>query len=146
MRPLIQNFLKSLLLCSSFLYLGCFDIIDCIGGAKPELENKMLVSGRQGEEYYESILASIDNDPYDNDYYYDFHFYGDLPEGLNYEVYGRYFEIFGVPSERGTFHFSITLEVDAPEIEYDEEDIWSDGDRLCFGRDTITEDFFITIY
>lgn len=105
----------------SFLcFTGCDEIIECIINKSPELPDKILKVGLVNSYYSDFINAEIKNEPRDDDYDYYFELYGKLPEGIEMTVdYRRvYFE--GIPTESGSFNFTIVLSVDPP-LYYDDE-------------------------
>ena len=85
------------LAASTFLFQGCDEIYECIFNINPELHDRPLEIGFVGERYYDEVTAEISNEVNDNDYFYDFEVYGDIPPGLSVDFRRRSVEFFGRP-------------------------------------------------
>lgn len=85
--------------------------IDCLDDDQPELAPTSLPNPILNQEYSETIVASIRNEPYDDSFSYTFQLLGSIPKGLQTETVRRELRIFGTPTELGDFNFSITVEV-----------------------------------
>jgi len=112
-----RNFVLSLLFVigmgSSLTLVSCEDIIDsiadCVINRRPNLPDKDLEVGYLDKNYYDELKASIVNEPYDDDYYYNFKIMGQLPNGIESWVDGRKVVFSGRPLQTGTFYIKINL-------------------------------------
>ncbi|MGB5393630.1 MAG: hypothetical protein WBN16_05230 [Lutimonas sp.] len=86
------------------------DVLNC-SYRKAELQKKVLRTGKVDQNYVDSIKASVNNEPGDEDYPYNFSVYGDLPNGIYVEVHRNRLDLIGVPTEPGTFKFKIEVNV-----------------------------------
>lgn len=120
-----------------FLLQGCDEIYECVFNVNPELHDRPLEIGFVGERYYGEVTAEISNEVNDNDYYYDFEVYGDIPPGISFEFTRRSVEFFGVPEEKGTYRFEVELFVEA----YDYDGF--DGSPTC--SDSTIQQFTIQV-
>lgn len=124
---------------------SCSEMFDCIGSTKPELESKTLASAFPGQLYEDVITASVKNTSNDNDFYYYFSIDGDLPPGITYSEQGRSLIFQGSSSQTGTYNFKVTVTIEYPENYDPEAGFWEDNNRICFGDDTVSRDYTITI-
>lgn len=81
---------------------------DCNGFAEARLNDKDIIRGTKNVYMEEGIRAQVNNEPRDNDYFYDFVVY-DLPPGLDYEQVGRDVFIFGTPTQAGRYFFQVDV-------------------------------------
>ncbi|GAA4239663.1 hypothetical protein GCM10022291_34880 [Postechiella marina] len=130
---------KILLLLSFFSILTACDaildeVVECIVNRRPVLSNNKLDSGRNDTYYSNKIWAEIKNEPKDDNYYYNFSYRGDLPNGINIIFEDREVYIEGVPRETGRFKITIHVSVDA---RYYNED-GDIEDPLCSSSDSKT--------
>jgi hypothetical protein len=123
-RPIIFLFLVSF-----FCFSSCEEIVECIINKRPELPDKRLEDGYTNSYYTDELIAEIKNEPHDDDYGYFFDLYGDLPEGLDMIIDYRKVIFEGLPTEKGTYNFTIYLSVDPPE--YYDDDSGEYEDSLC---------------
>lgn len=142
MKKTILKIFVVLFASSALLLSGCSELIDCVASARPNLHSKTLYNGTVGSNYSDFLEADITNEPDDNAYDYFFQVDGDLPMGLTYHEQGRKLFFSGVPTVAGIYTFKVRLTVDPPNYE---DYGWSGGNRICFGDDTITKEFTITI-
>jgi len=93
--------------------LSCEDIIDsiadCVINRRPKLSDQELKLGYLGQNYYDEIKGSIINEPYDDDYYYNFKIMGQLPDGIESWVDGRKVVFTGRPLQTGSYYIKINL-------------------------------------
>lgn len=128
----MKQYISILLLIAMFSFTACEDILECIINVRPELQNRDLEVGYVNQYYYDSILAEIKNEPFDDGYDYYFNVSGHIPKGI--EVYYEYREVIfeGVPQESGRFTIRVSLDVDAiNEYYYDEYGNERYHDPLC---------------
>lgn len=123
---------KILPLLSVFFILTACDaildeVVECIINRRPVLSNNELNSGRNDTYYSDKVWAEIKNEPKDDNYYYNFTYRGDLPNGINVIFEDREVYIEGVPRETGRFKITIHVSVDARY--YNEEGVLEDP--LC---------------
>jgi len=118
-----------LLIISFFSLLSCEEIVECIINKRPELPNIRLEDGHTNNYYTDEFVAEIKNEPHDDDYGYSFDLYGDLPTGLEMIIDYRKVVFEGLPTEKGTYTFTVFLSVDPPE--YYDEDSGEYEDSLC---------------
>jgi len=108
-------------LAVSSILIGCEvvldTIIECIINIHPRLPEKELKEGFSGEPYYDEIKASMINEPYNDDYYYNFNITGRLPEGIIIGVDGRTLFIEGTPAQSGRYIIKIDLDVEPYDVE-----------------------------
>ena len=83
-----------------------------------KLQDKDLRIGKVGQNYFDSIGASVKNDPNDEIYFYDFQFLGQLPKGLYFSTYQNKFEIQGIPEEAKNISFELRVTVQLGEYGY----------------------------
>ncbi len=117
--------LKKVLLPLCFLLTSCesLDFSDCIIRKDAELPDKELKRGHAGQYYYDELKASVNNDPHDDGYYYNFSIAESLPEGLDVIVDGRYVIFEGITLKKGQYNIYISLGVDPYEYDDEEGDI-----------------------
>lgn len=125
---------------------SCSEIFDCIASTKPELESKTLITGYQGYIYEDYINASVKNTSNDDYFYYYFSVEGILPPGIEYYEEGRDIVFYGTPTQSGTYNFKIRVKIEYDEYDDPDGGFWEDSDRICFGDDTVSKNYTITIY
>jgi len=135
----------SILLIVLVLCNSCSELFDCIASTKPELESKTLQSTLSGQPYEDVITASVKNTSNDADFFYIFSIDGDLPPGIMYSEEGRDLVFHGVPTQTGTYSFKVTVLIEYPENYDPEEGFWEDDNRICFGDDSVSKNYSITI-
>ncbi len=136
MKP--KNITTIILLATfSFLYQGCDEIYECIFNINPEIHDKPLEIGLVGERYYDIVTAEISNEVNDNDYYYEFDVFGEIPPGISYDINRRSVEFFGTPETRGVYRFKVELFVES----YDYHGY--DGSPTC--SDSAVREFTIQV-
>jgi len=118
------------LLVFMFCLTSCIDILECIIGVRPELPDKTFKIGHVDEDYYDELLAGINNEPLDDDYNYYFDFPDNLPEGLIIYNDFRTVRIEGIPLTQGTYNFTINLRAEYKDPYYDSDGKYQDG-SLC---------------
>lgn len=129
---MFQSKLKYIMLCASFLVLGCQDILECVINRRPELPDKSLAIGHRLDYYYDEIKAEIKNEPRDDLYFYYFSISGNLPEGLDFYEDHRKLIIEGNPTEYGDYTFTVHLHVEQRNDYYEVcENEFNDCDGLC---------------
>ena len=100
---------------SSLLLTGCDALIDlaidCIDHDGPEFNQTLLVSPVLNQVYAETITVSIDNEPLDDRFDYEFSLSGVLPSGILTEETGRRLIFSGTATELGQFRFEVFVEI-----------------------------------
>lgn len=96
---------------------GCGDVVNCLTNPKSyrsaELKIVDVPVGVVGGVYQAELRGSIDNEPNDDGFSYDFSFIdGVLPPGTTMIPNGRSVFITGTPTLAGTFAFTIGVHVD----------------------------------
>ncbi len=87
---------------------SCTLFDDCNSFAEARLNDKDIIRATKNVYMEEGIRAQVNNEPRDNDYFYDFVVY-DLPPGLDYEQVGRDVFIFGTPTQAGRYFFQVDV-------------------------------------
>lgn len=142
----LKFILIGIILSVLFLFFNsCSELIDCIASTKPELNSKLLPSGYTNQNYSNFITASVKNDPNDDDYDYHFSISGNYPPGMTYFEQGRRLYFSGKANQAGTYTFKVTVTIDYPEYYDPDQGFWEDNNRICFGNDTTSKDYMITI-
>ena len=108
--------LRSFLVAASTpLLFGCEPLldlaIDCIDRDGPEFNKTLVVAPVLNQVYSESITVSIDNEPLDDRFDYDFAITGELPTGIEVSEIGRQLIFSGTATELGQFPIDISVEV-----------------------------------
>lgn len=91
--------------------------LDCIDDDGPVFNKSILASPVLNQVYNETITVTIENEPRDDRFLYDFNFSGSLPEGITGRqegTNGRRWFLSGTPIETGTFEFRLYVSVDEP--------------------------------
>lgn len=128
-----------------FTTYSCSELIDCIASTKPELKSKSLSLGYTGQPYSNFIEASVKNDSNDDDYDYYFSISGNFPPGITYFKQNRRLYFSGAANQGGTYTFKVTVTIDYPEYYDTDQGFWEDDNRICFGDDTVSKNYTITI-
>ena len=128
-----------------FTTFSCSELIDCIASTKPELKSKSLSLGYTNQPYSNFIEASVKNDSNDDDYDYHFSISGNFPPGMTYFEQNRRLYFNGAANQGGTYTFKVTVTIDYPEYYDDDEGFWEDNNRICFGNNTVSKNYTITI-
>ena len=128
-----------------FTTYSCSELIDCIASTKPELKSKSLSLGYTGQPYSNFIEASVKNDSNDDDYDYHFSISGNFPPGMTYFEQNRRLYFNGAANQGGTYTFKVTVTIDYPEYYDTDQGFWEDDNRICFGDDTVSKNYTITI-
>lgn len=142
MKNILHKISLVLLVSSALLVSSCAELFDCIAKAQPDIHSKVMKTGFVGTAYNDFIEADVTNDPNDNDYDYFYSITGNLPVGMSYFEQGRRVYLNGVPTVAGTYTFRVRLTIDPPNYE---DYGWDGGNRICFGDDTTTKEFTITV-
>lgn len=122
----------SLLFFLFILNTACQDVLECVINRHPELQDKRLKEGHVNAYYFEEINAQINNEPFDDSYYYYFTVSGKLPRGITSSVGYRSVVIEGTPLEPGRFPINIHLSASQTDDYYDDcESQFNDCDGLC---------------
>lgn len=133
-----------LLFASLFFFSGCDALLDCIASASPELSNNDLVEGNRAQLYNDKVVASVKNDPNDNDYNYFFTIDGHIPPGINYSIIGREIRFNGNPTTAGTYTIKVRVTIE-PLYDYDDSG-FNDSDRICLGNDATSRNYTFIIH
>jgi len=147
MKTVISNRFKlqfstlTMVLLTTLLFSGCElflnEAVDCIAKVKPKLPDNNLAEGKLGIEYFETITASATNHVNDDDFAYYFNMIGRPPRGINYVFDHRKIYFSGIPTEKGTFSFSIDLSIG--------EGLVFNDDGICFSDDSTSKIYTIII-
>ncbi len=76
-----------------------------------ELESKVLRQATKGNNYYETIVAGVKNDPNDEDYEYIFSINGIVADGIQFSYDRNILILKGIATETGNFTFEVTVSV-----------------------------------
>lgn len=106
------NPIRPAVLMLTALLAGCDAVIDCLDNDGPEFDKVTLGPAVLNQVYSEYIRASVNNEPQDQRFDYDFVLSGELPMGLSYEDFGQRFHFTGTPTVSGNFPVSLYVEVD----------------------------------
>ena len=128
-----------------FTTFSCSELIDCIASTKPELKSKSLSLGYTNQPYSNFIEDSVKNDSNDDDYDYHFSISGNFPPGMTYFEQNRRLYFSGAANQGGTYTFKVTVTIDYPEYYDTDQGFWEDDNRICFGDDTVSKNYTITI-
>lgn len=107
---------------------GCDTVLDCIDNDGPRFPSTLLESPVLNQVYSETVRVSINNEPRDDSFIYNFNISGALPAGLTTGSSGRDFIFSGTPTELGTFEFTLFVEID--------ERFQNADSGLCFYSDS----------
>ncbi|OIQ27134.1 MAG: hypothetical protein BM564_13260 [Bacteroidetes bacterium MedPE-SWsnd-G2] len=127
-------------------FYGCQEILDdCIfWPARPNLQTDLLQNGTVNQDYYQLIVAEIENDTHDDDYGYVFELEGDLPLGLNYYYDGRDLILHGIPQTNGVFQFKVFVTI-FPPTELSSSDDEYDPDNICLDNYDTEKEYILQI-
>lgn len=144
MKTILKNFILLLVFIS---FNSCSELLDCIAKTEPELPSKNFPNATVGNNYSQFFEASVKNDPNDDDYIYHFSVNGTLPPGINYSINDRRLTFYGVPTAAGTYRFTVDLEIEYPEDYFyeDNDGIFIDDNRICFGDDNTSRNYEIKV-
>ncbi|HPW98625.1 MAG TPA: Ig domain-containing protein [Flavobacterium sp.] len=144
MKTISRNLILLLVLVS---FNSCSELLDCIVRTEPVLPNKTLEIATVGNNYNQYIIAEVKNDSNDDAYFYHFSINGDLPAGINYNISDRRISFYGVPTNPGTFRFTVLLTIDYPNDSYyeDNDGIFIDDNRICFGDKRTSKTYEIKV-
>jgi len=129
MRPQLP---KLLLMSVAVTLSSCSIFEDCNWGTSAQLHERSIITGTQGVYLEAGIRAEVNNEPRDNDYFYDF-VVNDLPSGLDYSQNGRDLSIFGIPTEPGRYFIQVDLVVTPRFLDSDGDGI-DDLEQICEPR------------
>jgi len=139
-----KKFKIQLVLLLSLLFLiGC-EKLGCTIIIKPILPDKTLAIGELGVEYFDKLTASIKHSTNEENYNFYFDISGELPPGIELLVDNcrtLYFE--GIPVEKGTFTFYVSVRITDNFQEFDFESWEWDSTEVC--NDTTGREYTITI-
>jgi hypothetical protein len=103
------------IVAGSMLLHGCDPLVDlaldCIDRDGPEFDKTLLASPILNQVYSETITASIDNEPLDDRFDYEFAVTGRLPAGIETSEIGRQLIFSGTATETGDFPIQVSVEV-----------------------------------
>lgn len=145
MKKIIQKLYPFIYFLIIISFSRCAELIDCIASARPDIKSKNLIVGYIGSNYNDFIDSEVTNEINDNNYNYYFSLSGNLPPGVSFYTQGRRIILTGNPIATGIYTFTVTLTVDPFEYYNPNQSFFEDGNRICFGDDTTSKDFKITI-
>lgn len=125
--PAIFVFIAATLFLNS-----CEVLTGCKWSTSAELKDREIIMGTVGTYLEEGIRAEVNNEPRDQDYFYDFVVY-DLPRGLDYEQDGRDVFIFGTPTTPGRYFIQVEVVVSARFFDQDADGV-DDNLQICERR------------
>jgi len=128
-RPQLPKFL---ILSVAVLLSSCSLFEDCNLGTSAQLPELAIITGTQDVYLEFAIRAEVNNEPRDNDYFYDF-IVNDLPPGLDYDQNGRDLTVFGTPTEPGRYFIQVDLVVTSRFLDGDGDGI-DDSGQICERR------------
>jgi len=119
---------------SIFFLLSCEDAFECLIGRNPEINEAVVADAQLGQEYFQRITAEIDNEVNDDDYFYYFEVFGELPIGIDIIYFRREIQLVGVPEESGQFNFSVYLTIDGSDdgFNYDPDPTCANGTSRAY--------------
>lgn len=91
---------------------GCDGVLDCLDNDGPVFDKVAIKSAVLNEVYAETIRASVNNEPQDQRFDYQFELTGQLPAGVSTREAGQQFLFTGTPTESGSFPLTLFVEVD----------------------------------
>jgi len=92
---------------------GCDAVLDCLDNDGPVFSTNRLEPAILNQVYSQTIKASVENEPFDGRFEYDFDVNnGSLPAGITWRESGREITFSGTPTELGTYTIDINVEVD----------------------------------
>lgn len=107
----MTKFTHLMMACVVLVGSGCESAIDCLDNDGPQFDTLSVSNPILNQVYEESIVVSINNEPRDDNFRYDFNFQGSLPPGVTGSSIGRTYILDGTPIEEGTYRFTIFVEV-----------------------------------
>lgn len=126
----LKNTMRGLLLGSSLVLVSCDPLsgvgvlFDCIDDDGPVLSPRELPIPVLNQSYEAVIVASIENEPNDDRFQYNFNLGAGLPAGLIVDTFEREIRISGAPTVLG--NFSARVEVAVSDAGFD-----GGTNRLC---------------
>ena len=114
-KTMIAGVARAIVASSTLALHGCEALldfaIDCIDRDGPEFNKTLLIAPVLNQVYSETITASIDNEPQDDRFDYEFAISGRLPMGIATEEIGRRLIFSGTATETGEFPIRVSVEV-----------------------------------
>lgn len=128
----------------SICLTSCQEFVeDCIlWSSTPEFKRVDLEIGYEGIPYSDYIKAEVRNDSNDEDYYYDFFVYGDLPPGMDFQFHRNRVVFNGTPTQKGIYAITIQVYVYAHDYKNPDE---VDADNFCYDDNFIQREFVFEI-
>ena len=133
------------LILLAFSLNSCAELFDCVASARPDIHGKNLATGTVGGNYNDFLDSDVTNDPNDNAYDYYYSVSGTIPPGMTYNQQGRKLYFSGIPSQAGSYTFRVHLKIDYPDSYDPNQGFFEDGNRICFGDDSTSKEFTISI-
>ena len=91
--------------------------LDCLDSDGPRFDSRDLAMPVLNQVYSEEVVASINNEPNDDNFFYEFEIEGALPEGITARQLpnnNRRLVFEGTAIEQGTFDFRVTVRIEDP--------------------------------
>jgi len=107
----MKNKKIAVVFCAVLLGSGCESAIDCLDNDGPEFDTSSIGNPVLNQVYSETIVVSINNEPRDDNFLYEFNLQGELPDGVTGFSAGRNYVLNGTPIEEGTFRFTVYVTV-----------------------------------
>jgi len=112
--PRLLALIISLSLLVSSL-VGCDSAFDCLDSDGPKFDSGSFSNPTLNQVYSDQIRVSINNEPRDDRFTYEFKLTGQLPNGLQGTSVGRDYFINGTATDLGTFSFNLFVRVIDPD-------------------------------
>jgi len=120
-----KSVLRGLMVSVTFTLGGCDVITDCLDDDGPVFNRSTLPPATLNQVYTETIVASIENEPRDDNFDYSWSITdGALPVGITTMVSGRRYTLSGTPIELGVYDFQVNVTVD--------DGLDSESSGLCY--------------
>ena len=104
---------SGLLVFVAGLLTGCDAILDCVDNDGPVFRTSALPTATLNQTYSETIEVSINNEPFDDRFDYEFSIIrGILPNGISTTEFANSLLFRGTPIELGTFELEINVFAD----------------------------------
>ena len=101
------------ILVSTVTLAGCDAIFDCLDKDGPTFDTTTLMPAVLNQEYTDSIIVSVENEPLDDRFDYNFTLLsGSFPMGITAQPTGRTLVLSGTATELGSHQFRINVTVD----------------------------------
>lgn len=98
---------------STVLLTGCDAVFDCLDKDGPTFDTTTLLPAVLNQEYTDSIFVSVENEPFDDRFDYNFTLLsGNFPMGITAQATGRTLVLSGTATELGNHQFRINVTVD----------------------------------